>query len=283
MDRAAGERGHGRRGERSRSVDRQSRLRDLRPLWKYSWPERRAGLRLGEHRRGRAVHDDGSRLGAYLGADSALVLLHAAAEARAEWSRVVIWSSGIGTFAALLGIVVGVWMYSPSKRYRNAGAPTSIPYRGQKRWHTLFGLIFGLGAATWAFSGMLSMDPFPRADEPADGAERAREACSGAGSMPGALRGGAPFAAFAAKHPREALRAARGRRRSRNWSSRRLPASPVYLATLAGGDTHIVPVDGAPQTEFDAGADHRRRHEGGAAGAALAEIAHARSVRPRTI
>ena len=52
-------------------------------------------------------------------------------------------------------------MYSPSKRYRNAGVATSIPYRGQKRWHMVLGLIFGLGAVTWAFSGMLSMDPFP--------------------------------------------------------------------------------------------------------------------------
>ena len=64
----------------------------------------------------------------------------------------------------LLGVAIGIWMYSPSKRYRYAGAPTSIPYRGQKRWHTLFGLIFGVGAVTWAFSGMLSMDPFPSSD-----------------------------------------------------------------------------------------------------------------------
>ena len=52
-------------------------------------------------------------------------------------------------------------MYSPSKRYRYAGMPSSIPYRGQKRWHTVLGLIFGVATITWAFSGMLSMDPFP--------------------------------------------------------------------------------------------------------------------------
>ena len=39
-------------------------------------------------------------------------------------------------------------MYSPAKKYRYAGAPTSIPYTGQKRWHMIFGLVFGLGAAT---------------------------------------------------------------------------------------------------------------------------------------
>ena len=100
--------------------------------------ERRAGLRLGGIRRGRAVHDDRLAHRRVSRPDSALALLHAAAQARQpQWSRVVIWSSGIGTVAALLGIVIGVWMYSPSKRYRYAGAPTSIPYRGQKRWHTM--------------------------------------------------------------------------------------------------------------------------------------------------
>ncbi len=75
----------------------------------------------------------------------------------------IIGTSGIGTGATILGMVIGVWMYSPSKRYRHDGrAPlTSIPYRGQKRLHTIFGLLFGLGAVTWAFSGMLSMEPFP--------------------------------------------------------------------------------------------------------------------------
>ena len=73
----------------------------------------------------------------------------------------MIWSSGIGTISAILGVVIGLWMYSPSRKYRYAGTATSIPYRGQKRWHTVFGLIFGVATVTYAFSGMLSMDPFP--------------------------------------------------------------------------------------------------------------------------
>src|SRR5262249_52238691 len=58
-------------------------------------------------------------------------------------------------------LIVGVWMYSPSKRFRYNGAPSSIPYHGQKRLHTILGLLFGMVACTWAFSGMLSLDPFP--------------------------------------------------------------------------------------------------------------------------
>src|SRR4029077_20958334 len=80
----------------------------------------------------------------------------------AQWSRIVIWASGLATVVAILGITVGMWMFSPAKRYINSGAPARIPYAGQKRWHSILGLIFGLLACSWAFSGMLSMDPFPR-------------------------------------------------------------------------------------------------------------------------
>src|SRR4029077_15154590 len=111
------------------------------------------------------------------------------------WSKIVIWSSGIGAVASLLGVVIGVWMYSASKRYRHAGAPTSIPYRGQKRLHTIFGLLFGLAAATWAFSGMLSMDPFPTRTGGQAGAPRP----GGAPGIPQALRGRLRLAAFDAR------------------------------------------------------------------------------------
>ena len=73
----------------------------------------------------------------------------------------MVWSSLIGTVAALMGVVIAVWMYSPRKRYRHAGVPTSIPYKGWKRWHTISGLLFGVVTTTWAFSGLLSMGPFP--------------------------------------------------------------------------------------------------------------------------
>jgi hypothetical protein len=48
-------------------------------------------------------------------------------------------------------LIVGIWISVPAGR---------IPYKGWKRWHVMLGLIFGLITCTWAFSGMLSMDPF---------------------------------------------------------------------------------------------------------------------------
>jgi hypothetical protein len=59
----------------------------------------------------------------------------------------------------LLGIVGGIWLYSPSKGYRFRSKPSSVPFKGQKRWHVILGFVFGLAAFTWIFSGMWSMSP----------------------------------------------------------------------------------------------------------------------------
>lgn len=218
----------------------------FRPLWKYSWPNGEQ-VYISEQS-GEVVQytTTGSRLGAYVGAIPHWLYFTPLRKHGLEWSRVVIWSSGIGTIAALLGVAIGLWMYSPSKRYRNAGVATGIPYRGQKRWHTIFGLIFGVGAATWAFSGMLSMDPFP--------SPRGGRPGSGRGPDPDAireaLRGHVATNAYAAKPPREALTQVAGLQvKELEYAS--FAGEPIYLATLAGGDTHIIPVAGDPQPSID--------------------------------
>jgi hypothetical protein len=124
----------------------------LRPLDKYSWDDG-VDIYVSEVT-GEVVQTttSASRLGAYFGAIPHWLYFIPLRENGPLWSKIVIWLSGIGAFAALLGLVVGVWVTWPSKR---------IPYAGQKRWHAYLGLIFGFFACTWAFSGMLSMDPFP--------------------------------------------------------------------------------------------------------------------------
>jgi hypothetical protein len=216
------------------------------PLWKYSWADGQQ-VYVSENT-GEVVQytTTASRLGAYVGAIPHWLYFTPLRRHGLEWSRVVIWSSGIGTVAALLGLVIGLWMYSPSKRYRNAGVATSIPYRGQKRWHTVFGLLFGLGAVTWAFSGLLSMDPFP---SPSGGAAGGRRG-AGAGAIPQALRGRVDTAAYASKHPREAL-AQLSPRRVKELEFSAFDGQPIYLATLAGGGTYIVPMNGEPHDSFD--------------------------------
>ncbi len=218
----------------------QGSYRALAPLWKYSWPD-------GQQVYMSLVTGDvvqytttASRLGAYLGPIPHWLYFTPLRRNQPAWSRVVIWTSGIGTVAAILGLVIGVWMYSPSRRFRIGGAPSSFPYSGQKLWHAVLGLIFGLGAATWAFSGMLSMDPFPRA----------RSAPPVAITQ--ALRARLDLTPFAARPPREAL-AQLANLPVKELELTIAAGEPVYVATLAGGDTRIVPVAGSPRAEFDRG------------------------------
>src|SRR5688572_20373366 len=221
-------------------------LRTLRPMWKYSWPDGEQVYISGDSGEVVQYTTTASRLGAYLGPIPHWLYFTPLRKHPPEWSRLVIWSSGIGTLAVILGVIIGIWMYSPSKRYWNGDVATSIPYRGQKRWHTVLGLIFGVAAATWAFSGMLSMDPFPaRTGGPAGIGDRDA-------GIPEALRGQMRMEAFSAKHPREALA------RLENLDVKELEfttfvGEAAYLARLASGGTRIVPVVGEPDFEFDRG------------------------------
>jgi hypothetical protein len=235
------------RVEQVREVDQwtvQASLAAQRPLWKYSWPN-------GEQvyvsqATGEVVQytTTASRIGAYLGPIPHWFYFTPLRKHGPEWSRVVIWSSGIGTVAAIFGIVIGAWMYSPSRRYRYNGAPARIPYHGQKRWHTVLGLVFGIATATYAFSGMLSMDPFP---------SRTRGAAARESIEPDirqALRGEVDMSAFDARHPRAALEQLAGEQ-VKELELTSFAGEPVYMATLAGGETRIVPLRGAPRREFD--------------------------------
>ena len=179
----------------------QNRIRDLQPLWKFSWPDGQpVVLRLAGQRRRSSSPTRSSRTGAYFGAIPHWLYFTPLRRNGPAWNKVVVWSSGIATVSAILGMIIGIWIYSPSRRYRHDGAPASIPYYGWKRWHTIIGLIVGAGAVTWAFSGLLSMEPFPERPGSDDGARRAQQ------SIMQALRGRAPLEKFAAKDPREALR-----------------------------------------------------------------------------
>lgn len=86
----------------------------------------------------------------------------------ALWSKVVIWSSTIGTFLAVFGLYLGVWQLR-----RKSDNKLHSPYRGWKYWHHVPGLLFGVMVLTWVFSGLLSMTPFSWL-ESEGGAQQAR-------------------------------------------------------------------------------------------------------------
>jgi hypothetical protein len=236
------------RVEPVRDVDQwtvQGQFRNLQPLWKHSWPD---GQQVYvSQATGDVVQytTSRSRLHAYLGPIPHWLYFTPLRRHQAQWSAFVIWSSLIATIAAMFGIIIGVWIYSPSQRYRHAGIPTSIPYGGYKRWHMVLGLLFGISAVTWAFSGMLSMDPFsPRTSGRPDGAGLSARRISQA------LRGEFQLAEFERKHPADALRQL-GAESVKEVELMSFAGEPAYLARLANGDTRIVPVDGQPLAEFD--------------------------------
>jgi hypothetical protein len=137
----------------------QQHYRTYRPLWKFSWPdgeETYVSDVSGEVVQYTTRH---SRVGAYLGAIPHWIYITQLRRKAATWSRVVIIISGAGSIVSFLGLLIGLSMYSPTKRYRFRGTPSRIPYSGQMRWHMILGLTFGFVAFTWILSGMFSMDP----------------------------------------------------------------------------------------------------------------------------
>jgi hypothetical protein len=244
-------------------------LRNLRPMFKYSFPDGQQVYVNGTTGDVVQYTTTASRFWAWLGAIPHWLYFTPLRKHQQEWFSFVVYSSLIGTIAALMGVVIAIWMYSPRQRYRYAGAPTSIPYKGWKRWHTVLGLFFGVFTATWAFSGLLSMGPFPILDKiteltvPADspppnaGGEAAGAGRGRGGRGPniaGALRGGGRFqlSAYAARPPAQAL-ALVPDFEVKELEFSMFAGEPVYMATNAKGETRIVPVQGQPTVSFDIG------------------------------
>jgi uncharacterized iron-regulated membrane protein len=70
------------------------------------------------------------------------------------WSQSVIWTSLLGTFLTVVGLILGVTQFG-----RGKGGMLS-PYRGWFYWHHVTGLVFGVLTLTWVFSGLVSMNPW---------------------------------------------------------------------------------------------------------------------------
>ena len=90
------------------------------------------------------------------------------------WYSVVVYLSEIGVVMAVLGLVVGIMRFKPSKPFNFM---KSIPYSGWMKWHFVTGTVFGLFTLTWVFSGLLSMEPFAWTN--ATGLEFEREVMTG--------------------------------------------------------------------------------------------------------
>ncbi len=220
-------------------------LRNLRPLWKYTFPDGQQVYVNGNTGAVAQYTTTRSRLLAELGPIPHWLYYTPLRVQQKLWTEIVIWTSGVATFVALLGLVVGIWMYSPSKRYRFRGNPAGVPYTGQKRLHMILGLFFGIVACTWAFSGMLSMDPFPSLVERGSGAGAPAARQINAALRPGDFH----LEDYAAKTPQVALAETEGLG-VRELTFTSFNGAPIYMATTGAGDTRIIPIYGVPRTAF---------------------------------
>jgi hypothetical protein len=201
------------------------------PLTKYSWPDGQQVYIPSATGEVVQYTTRASRILNYLGPIPHWLYFTSLRKNPRLWSRIVIWLSGLATAVALLGLFAGLSLYSPSKR---------IPFTGTKRLHMILGLFFGFLACTWAFSGMLSMDPFPVKIVGED--PRIPEALSGE-----------PFAFenFSGKSPHDALARVTPALTVKEIEFLSLGGKSFYLATQDPEHTRLIPMTGAPTAEFD--------------------------------
>lgn len=76
------------------------------------------------------------------------------------WRYSIVSAALIGCVMCLSGLVLGIWRFSLSARYRIKRLHSHSPYAGLMWWHHYAGLLFGLFSFTWALSGALSLTPW---------------------------------------------------------------------------------------------------------------------------
>jgi hypothetical protein len=74
------------------------------------------------------------------------------------WNDLIVYGSVVGCVLCVLGLAIGLYRFSITRRYLRGTSVT--PYVGWLRWHHYAGLLFGVIALTWTFSGLLTMTPW---------------------------------------------------------------------------------------------------------------------------
>jgi len=219
----------------------QQHYQAYRPLWKFAWPTGEAAYVSDVTGEVVQYTTRGSRLGSYFGAIPHWIYITRLRREAAAWSQLVIWLSGAGTVATLLGLTAGFWMYSPSKRYCFRSSPSHIPYSGQMRWHMILGLTFGLVTFTWILSGMFSMDPIPLPANPIEAKVRQ--------GLGGGKWNGKDFENWL---PSEVLLTPLNGLQPRALELTYFAGDPVYIAMASPTDTAIISIKHGVQTTLDA-------------------------------
>ena len=126
------------------------------PLWRAEFNDPQNTLVYVDAKAASVVQDanSGERLVAWFGAIPHWLYPAILRTNVALWTQIVIWSSAIGCFLVITGIVVGI------ARLRGKSGRW-FPYK-RPMWlfHHIFGTFAGIMVLTWTFSGLLTMHPW---------------------------------------------------------------------------------------------------------------------------
>lgn len=139
-------------------------LRPHFPLYRVAFDDRPGTAVYVSRRTGALVLDTTrrERFWAYVGPVAHWLYLPVLRRHGEVWTQVIVWTSAAGCLLCVSGLAAGIWRLSIRRRYTIRRQASATPYDGWLRWHHYSGLLFGLVALTWTFSGLLSMDPFPQ-------------------------------------------------------------------------------------------------------------------------
>jgi uncharacterized iron-regulated membrane protein len=140
------------------------------------------------------------------------------------WYRLIVWTSAAACALAVLGLILGVVQFRRTRPFRLSRA---IPYSGWMRWHYVSGAIFGVFTLTWAFSGLLSMEPFAWTNSP------------GLAISGDAMTGGPPDLSRFTAVDRETWQQVLGDRQIREMEFTRLQNRHHYVVRLAPADPRL--------------------------------------------
>jgi hypothetical protein len=166
-----------------------------------------------------------SRLLAWTGTIPHWLYVTALRENQPLWYRTVVWTSAAACLLAVMGLALAVIQF---RRTRPLNLARAIPYSGWMRWHYVTGVVFGFFTLTFAFSGLLSMEPFAWTN--ATGLDVPREAFTGGPVDP---------ATFGAVEP-ERWTAVLGGRAIKEIDLARIQDEHYYVVRLAPEDAEAV-------------------------------------------
>src|SRR5688572_13098474 len=92
------------------------------------------------------------------------------------WLGFVVWTSAAACVLALLGVILSI---TQLRKVRPFSLPKAIPYSGPMRWHYITGAVFGVFTLTWAFSGLVSMEPWAWTNAESNGIQVRRDTFTG--------------------------------------------------------------------------------------------------------